>query len=241
MNCLLLHGIEFDQAGVTAIEGAKARQLIERHKLEANACIKAGVLGGKLGQVTVLELRENYLKLLFRAEKDPPVKRQIIAVVAVSRPQIVKRVVWLAAELGLRELHFIRSANSQKSYFTSKNLSLEVIADELIKALEQAVDTVPPRVAIHPKFKPFIEDYLPELRQRLGGGTQLFVADTRAELGAAPPEIKAPAILAIGPEGGWSDYELQLMQQQGFKGISLGERMLRVDVALAYAVAQICN
>jgi 16S rRNA (uracil1498-N3)-methyltransferase len=38
-------------------------------------------------------------------------------------------------------------------------------------------------------------------------------------------------LLAIGPEGGWTDEEIKMMQEHGFKKMSLGPRILRTDTA----------
>jgi 16S rRNA (uracil1498-N3)-methyltransferase len=45
--------------------------------------------------------------------------------------------------------------------------------------------------------------------------------------------------LAIGPEGGFSDEELSLAQQQGFTFCRLGPRMLRAETAPLAALAAI--
>jgi hypothetical protein len=38
--------------------------------------------------------------------------------------------------------------------------------------------------------------------------------------------------LAIGPEGGWTEFEVNLFTQCNFIPVSLGNRILRTDVAL---------
>jgi len=45
-----------------------------------------------------------------------------------------------------------------------------------------------------------------------------------------PPQIHQ-ALLAIGPEGGWTDFELKLLRKHGFNTISMGSRTLRTDTA----------
>ena len=40
-----------------------------------------------------------------------------------------------------------------------------------------------------------------------------------------------PRLLAVGPEGGWSDYELRMFAACGFETFGLGERTLRTDTA----------
>ena len=38
-------------------------------------------------------------------------------------------------------------------------------------------------------------------------------------------------LLAIGPEGGWTSYELEQIETRGFMRLSLGPRILRTDTA----------
>jgi RsmE family RNA methyltransferase len=44
-------------------------------------------------------------------------------------------------------------------------------------------------------------------------------------------------LLAVGPEGGWDDYELSLLESRGFTRLSLGPRTLRSDTATIALVA----
>lgn len=39
-------------------------------------------------------------------------------------------------------------------------------------------------------------------------------------------------IVAIGPEGGWVDYEVEKFREQGFHSCTIGERILKVDTAV---------
>ena len=49
----------------------------------------------------------------------------------------------------------------------------------------------------------------------------------------------AKAAIAIGPEGGWTDRELELSQQSGFKQLSLGKLILRTETAVIAALASL--
>jgi 16S rRNA (uracil1498-N3)-methyltransferase len=59
---------------------------------------------------------------------------------------------------------------------------------------------------------------------------------------ASPMEIvrsgrEDRALLAIGPEGGWNDFERGLLAAHGFRSVSLGPRTLRTDTACIALVA----
>ncbi len=43
--------------------------------------------------------------------------------------------------------------------------------------------------------------------------------------------------LAIGPEGGWTENELDIARSCGFQGASLGENILRTETAVVAALA----
>ena len=45
--------------------------------------------------------------------------------------------------------------------------------------------------------------------------------------------------IAIGPEGGWVPFEIDLMQAIGFQPFSLGRWTLRVEHAVTAALAQV--
>ncbi len=94
--------------------------------------------------------------------------------------------------------------------------------------LQQAKDTVLPRVSFKRLFKPFLEDELPAIVQ----GSRGIIAHP-ATGKPCPHSINESAVLAIGPEGGFTEYEVNKFIEAGFEGIHLGERILRVENALA--------
>jgi RsmE family RNA methyltransferase len=44
-------------------------------------------------------------------------------------------------------------------------------------------------------------------------------------------------LLAVGPEGGWTAYELDLLTRHGFTPVSMGWRRLRSDTACVALLA----
>ena len=49
--------------------------------------------------------------------------------------------------------------------------------------------------------------------------------------------ITSSVVLGIGPEGGWSQRDLQALQASGFGGVRLGPRILRTETAGIAAIA----
>jgi 16S rRNA (uracil1498-N3)-methyltransferase len=50
-------------------------------------------------------------------------------------------------------------------------------------------------------------------------------------------EIELPMVLAVGPEGGWSDEEVKLFETNGWLSASLGDTILRAETAAIAALA----
>jgi RsmE family RNA methyltransferase len=99
------------------------------------------------------------------------------------------------------------------------------------------MDTRLPEVTLHHQFRPFVEDLLPTLTGR-GLIAHPGVSDnlTTLPVGHDPGE---PLLLAVGPEGGWSEYELERFVDAGFHPFSMGERILHVDTAVVALLAQL--
>lgn len=45
--------------------------------------------------------------------------------------------------------------------------------------------------------------------------------------------------LAIGPEGGWIPYEVELLAKAGLTPVQLGDRILRVETAVTAMLSRI--
>ncbi|NIW79282.1 MAG: RsmE family RNA methyltransferase, partial [Calditrichae bacterium] len=54
-----------------------------------------------------------------------------------------------------------------------------------------------------------------------------------------PIKKETPIIIAIGPEGGFSENEARLAERCNFQPISLGNHILRTETAAVTAVAQV--
>ena len=52
-------------------------------------------------------------------------------------------------------------------------------------------------------------------------------------------QVRNRAVLAIGPEGGWTDEELRAAHASGFQEASLGKLILRTETAVAAALASL--
>ncbi|MDI9238911.1 16S rRNA (uracil(1498)-N(3))-methyltransferase [Lysobacter sp. LF1] len=70
------------------------------------------------------------------------------------------------------------------------------------------------------------------------GGLRLIL-DPEGDLafGTLAIDADAPVVLAVGPEGGWSDLDREQLRAAGFRGLRLGPRILRTETAGLAAIA----
>jgi len=68
----------------------------------------------------------------------------------------------------------------------------------------------------------------------------LVFADERAAYGRKlPTEYKNTKNILVGPEGGFSDNEFNLLDKNGAHGVSLGKTILRAELAGAIAISRV--
>lgn len=239
MNFIMLYPSEIE-AGSAVVCGPRAAKLCEVHELSEGLVVQALVWGQSRGEVAVLEVRPELVVMRYREREALLARPRTVAIVGLSRPQTVKKVLALSAAMGVTELHLVRSEGSPKSYLQSHTLQQEELHRELVKGMEQSGDPIPPAVQVHPHFHIFVDQLLhsgdlPKLK---------LAADTRASqpITSAVVRFEGSAqgvVFAIGPEAGWEPRESQALETLGFTPCSLGARILRVEHALAALLGQI--
>lgn len=235
MNVLLLEPDELRPDGTARLSDRRAAHVLEVLRAGRGDRIRAGVLGGRLGEAAILSAAPGEVVLRPALDRAPPPPAPVSLLLALPRPKILRRVLQATAAMGVKRLVLLGSYRVERSYFGSPHLAPDALRRELVLGLEQGVDTILPEVLVRRPFKPFVED---ELERLFPERTRLLAHPA----GAAPVEALAAeerrAALAIGPEGGWTAYEAEELRRRGFHPFSLGPRVLRVDAAVPFAIGQ---
>lgn len=224
---------EFAIPGGVSITGEYLKGLSERHQFTLGRRYALGLEGVGRAYGVLETVSDSVAQFSIAEAAEKLARARYSLVVGISRPQTVKKVMHVAASFGVCELVFIRSERAEKSYFQSAVLLPNAIRDELILGVEQGWDHELPAVRVEERFKPFVQD---ELSKR---AHQKVIFSTRTVQAVVDTDYAAPVTIAVGPEAGWSDYEEQLFNAVGFTPISLGQRMLRVEVALAVGIGRL--
>lgn len=234
MNLLLLEDADFLTPERVILKGRRLQHLHEVQRVVLGDNLRVGQLGGLMGQGQIIALNELCAELKVQLHQPAPAKLPITLLLAMPRPKMLKRVLQTISAMGVPRLILLNSYRVEKSFWQSPFLQSDAIREQLLLGLEQARDTVLPEVIIEKRFKPFVEDRLPAL----AAGT-LGLTGHPGDFPACPRALEQPVTLAIGPEGGWIPYEVQLLEQAGLHPVQLGERILRVENAVPALLARL--
>ncbi len=236
MNLLLLEEADFIAPDRVRVEGRRGRQLREVIRLQPGESCKAGLLNGLVGEAELLSSEGEVQILSPHLHSPPPPPLDVMLVAALPRPKSFRKVLHAGASMGVKKFYFIASWKVEKSYWQSPFITPEAVAEELRLALEQSGDTVLPLVEFRNRFKPFVEDELPGVCK---GGVLLAGHPGAVAKVPAGEARRQRVMLAVGPEGGFTPYETELLAAAGARLVSLGPRILRTEFAVAALLAQL--
>ncbi|PWB32109.1 16S rRNA (uracil(1498)-N(3))-methyltransferase [Pseudomonas sp. SDI] len=234
MNLLLLEEADFVAADRVVLGDRRFTHMQEIHRVAVGDTLRVGRIGALMGQATVLRLEGHEAELSVGFDQPPPAKLPLTLVLALPRPKMLRRVFQTVATMGVAKVILVNSYRVEKSFWQTPFLDPAAIRENLILGLEQARDTVLPDILIEKRFKPFVEDRLPAI----ASGT-LGLVGHPGNHPPCPRGLDQPVTLAIGPEGGWIPYEVDLLGKAGLAPVQLGERILRVETAVTALLARL--
>ncbi|WP_018415930.1 16S rRNA (uracil(1498)-N(3))-methyltransferase [Teredinibacter turnerae] len=235
MNLLLLEAHQFQSTTEAALSERQTQHIQRVLKAGNGSRLKVGVVDGKLGSGCLHQTDGGCQLTDIQLDSTPPAPLPLSLVLALPRPQMIKRILQTAACMGVARVHLLQTAKVEKSFWQSPAVTDSAIREQLILGLEQAGATQLPQVEKHCRFRPFAEDILPGIA---GGRTRLI-----AHPGDYPecPRLakNEAAILAIGPEGGFTEGEVTYFLNAGFAAFQLGARILKVETAVPVTLAKL--
>ena len=139
-----------------------------------------------------------------------------------------------ATELGVSRIVPLVAARSEKSLLAAAPKRAERWKKILLEASQQSRRLGIPELAPLTKLEAALSSHSGRLKILLSERPE--APSLRGILEGQNP---AAAVLAIGPEGGWADAELQRAETHGFREASLGRLILRTETAVIAALASI--
>ena len=204
------------------------------HRAKVGDELRLGEINGRMGTGIITALTQNHVDIEVTLTEEPPPPLNLKLFLALPRPKFLAKVLQTVTSLGVKELILFNSYRVDKVYWSCQQIKPEEMRQSCLLGLEQARDTVLPKIELRPLFKPFVED---EMASRIAG-TEALLAHPAATT-ACPRGLTNPISLAIGPEGGFIDYEVRKLEEVGFQTVKLTPRILKVETAVATLIGRL--
>jgi 16S rRNA (uracil1498-N3)-methyltransferase len=224
MNLILLFESDFTEAGHVVLTGRRVKHMMEVHKAKPDDTLRVGIVNGLVGTGTVLSIDVASCEMEVSCTDKPPKPLPCTLLLAMPRPKVLRRLIECVTVMGVKKIYIMETWRVEKGFWSSPFLAEKVLNEHCVLGLEQACDTIMPEIIIKRRFKPFVEDEVPAIIKN----TRAIVAHPDAE-NPCPHDVKGPLTLAIGPEGGFIPFEVELLKKQGFEDVHFGKRILRVE------------
>jgi len=234
MNLILLERDEVGESGRVTLSGPRADHVLRILNAAPGDRVRVGVLDGPSGVGTVQSTGAGEVALHCAFDADVPPTPRVDLLLALPRPKVMRRLWAQLAAIGVGRIVLTNAARVERHYFDTHLLTPESYGPLLVEGLQQARDTRRPTVSIHKQFRILVEDVLdglfPDGLRLIAdpGATRTAGAVIGGHLDARPRDR---VLLAVGPEGGWNDFETGLLAAHGFHAVGMGPRTLRTDTA----------
>lgn len=198
-------------------------QNVLRRKLDDEIILFNGLGGNYSGNIISLTKKSLSIKITGFDSDEPTKEFKINLAIGMIKPDKMDLVIQKAVELGVHSITPFRAKRSNiglnKSRLENKLRHWNEVA---IHSAEQSGRTK--LATIHPLSD--IDKWLSESHT-----IPTIYLHPMADKSLKELDIQSQVNIIIGPEGGFDDVEIALLEQSGTIGIKLGSRILRADTA----------
>ena len=254
MNRILFEADEIKD-GVATFGGERAEHVMNVLHGEVGQVLKTGEIDGKIGTGVIKSIETSCCGDLLSEQqnnrpadqvrmsvsvchKEESLKPWVDLILAPPRPRVMKRLLPQLAALGVGRIFLVGAKKVEKDFWGATLLKPENYRPLLIDGLMQAGTSILPTLETRRNFRKFVKEELDTLWPE---SKRIVAHPYGAELAPTCSLFPLPSslLLAIGPEGGWTDDEVALLEEHGFSRYSLGSRILRTDTATVALLAQL--
>ena len=132
-----------------------------------------------------------------------------------------------AVELGARRVALFKSKHTERD-----RIRMDRLENIALSAMKQSLRSWRPEVTLYPSLSNLVEDY---------SGSSMLIAHEKsgADAGIPPEKMDDSSLtLLVGPEGGFSEHEVQEVCDAGGEVVSLGSYRLRAETAALVMMSQ---
>ena len=226
--------------GIATCGGVRAKHILDVLHGEVGQTLKTGEVDGLVGTGEIVEIVRGGDAALVRVKVDHSergLEPCFDLILAPPRPRVMKRLMPQLASLGVGTMVLVGAKKVEKDFWGATLLKEENYRPLLVDGLMQSGTSALPRLETRRNFRAFVRD---ELDAAFPTANRVVAHPYGASARGASAADGGRLLLAVGPEGGWTDEEVELLESRGFARYSLGRRILRTDTALVALVARLC-
>ena len=226
--------------GIATCGGVRARHILEVLHGAVGQTLRTGEVDGLVGTGEIVEIVRGGGDPLVRVKVDQSeggLEPGFDLILAPPRPRVMKRLMPQLASLGVGTMVLVGAKKVEKDFWGATLLKEENYRPLLVDGLMQSGTSALPRIETRRNFRAFVRD---ELDAAFPTANRVVAHPYGASTRGASAADGGRLLLAVGPEGGWTDEEVELLEARGFARYSLGRRILRTDTALVALVSRLC-
>ena len=230
--------------GIATFGGERAEHVMNVLHGEVGQVLKTGEIGGFIGTGVITGITRppssvSSPEITVACSHDKRSLRPWVdLILAPPRPRVMKRLLPQRATMGVGRIFLVGAKKVEKDFWGATLLKPENYRPLLVDGLMQAGTSILPTLETRRNFRKFVKEELdtlwPEAKRIVAhpyDGNRTIEQPERSNNRAI--------LLAVGPEGGWTDEEVTLLEEHGFARYSLGSRILRTDTATIALLAQL--
>jgi len=178
------------------------------------------------------------VQILETAEYQPSSTKRILVIAPPKTGEKLDLIVEKAVEIGIDEIIFIETRYAER-----EKINLERLNKIAISAIKQSKQAFLPEISGMTKWKQFIEKPIQGSKYiaAIVDSLQLSVVShlSKELLSSQLTTDNSQLTILIGPEGDFSEDEVNQAITKGFVPVSLGKNILRTETAAIYALSLI--
>uniref|UniRef100_UPI003D767796 RsmE family RNA methyltransferase n=1 Tax=Acinetobacter variabilis TaxID=70346 RepID=UPI003D767796 len=152
MNIVLLDPRQTESELWSITSKRQLEHLRQHLEVQVGDTLKVGIREGKRYLTEVVEISEKAVLLKPSQEEAVPAKLPVTLIVALPRPKVLRRLIMDAVTMGVEKIILLHSYRVDKSYWQTP--FLQQLNHYVDLGLEQAGDTLAPKIELYKRFKP---------------------------------------------------------------------------------------
>lgn len=236
MNRILFEKEEIEN-GFVSFSDERAEHVLKILHGEVGQTLKTGEVNGLIGSSEIVLIKGKTVRVKVN-HTEKSLEPWIDLILAPPRPRVMKRLLPQLATMGVRRITLVGAKKVEKDFWGATLLREENFRPLLIEGLMQGGTSILPEIRLEKSFNRYLKSGIEEY----DGFTKIVAhpyASQTSQTSRTAQTFEAPMVLAIGPEGGWTEEEVAALEERGFVRYSLGQRILRTDTATIALLARL--